>query len=103
MALHDAHDVAAALLSYSSPASALIDYAAARAVRQRLANLSVALEVWANDGFLVQDPALRAARYNHIRNDPILAALELSFMTGFDTLPQDLTRAELASRLEDHE
>ena len=32
MALHDAHDVSAALLSYSSPASALIDYAAARAV-----------------------------------------------------------------------
>lgn len=103
MALHDAHDVSAALLSNSSPASALIDYAAARAVRQRLANLSVALEVWANDGFLVQDPALRAARYNHIRNDATLAALELSFMTGFDTLPQDLTRAELASRLEDHE
>jgi 2-polyprenyl-6-methoxyphenol hydroxylase-like FAD-dependent oxidoreductase len=103
MALQDAHDVSAALLSGSSPSSALTAYAAARAVRQRLANLGVALEVWANDGFLVQDPELRAARYDHIRNDAVLAALELSFMTGFDTLPQDLTHAELTGRLEAHQ
>jgi 2-polyprenyl-6-methoxyphenol hydroxylase-like FAD-dependent oxidoreductase len=99
MALQDAHDVAAALLSGSSPTAALEQYAAARAVRQRLANLGAALEVWANEAFVVQDPQQRASRYQHIRNDDVLAALELSFSTGFDTLPQDLTHTELAARL----
>jgi len=99
MALQDAHDVSAALLAGSSPASAFEAYAAARAVRQRLANLGVALQVWANNNFNAQDPHERASRYEHIRNDDVLAALELSFMTGFDSLPQDLTRTELAAHL----
>src|SRR6266851_3800235 len=96
MALQDAHDVPTALLSESPPTKALEQYAAARAVRQRLGNLGVALEVWANDGFVVQDPEQRASRYEHVRNDDVLAALELSYATGFATLPQDLTRTELA-------
>ncbi len=100
MALQDAHDVSRALLSGSSPSAALEQYAAARAVRQRLGNLGVALEVWANEGFIVQDPEERASRYEHIRNDDVLAALELSYATGFDTLPQDLTQTALAARLE---
>jgi len=100
MALQDAHDVSNALLSGSSPAKALEQYAAARAVRQRLANLGVALEVWANDGFGIQDPEQRASRYEHIESDEVLAALEMSFATGFDTLPQDLTNADLAARLD---
>jgi len=99
MALQDAHDVSRALLSGSSPTGALEQYAATRAVRQRLGNLSVALEVWANEGFVVQDPEERASRYEHIRNDDVLAALELSFATGFHTLPQDLTQTELDARL----
>jgi hypothetical protein len=102
MALQDAHDVSKALLSGSSPTKALEQYAAARALRQRLANLGVVLEVWANDGFVVQDPEQRASRYEHIRNDDVLAALELSYMTGFGTLPQDLTHTELAARLHAH-
>src|SRR6266851_3498286 len=96
MTLQDAHDVSTALLSESPPTKALEQYAAARAVRQRLGNLGVALEVWANDGFVVQDPEQRASRYEHVRNDDVLAALELSYATGFATLPQDLTRTELA-------
>jgi hypothetical protein len=99
MALQDVHDVSAVLLADSSLTSAFEAYAAARAVRQRLANLGVALQVWANDGFNAQDPRERASRYDHIRNDDVLAALELSFITGFDSLPQDLTRTELAARL----
>jgi menaquinone-9 beta-reductase len=99
MALQDVHDVSTALLAGSSLTSAFEAYATARAVRQRLANLGVALQVWANTGFNAQDPQERASRYDHIRNDDVLAALELSFMTGFDSLPQDLTRAELAARL----
>jgi 2-polyprenyl-6-methoxyphenol hydroxylase-like FAD-dependent oxidoreductase len=99
MALQDVHDVSAALLAGSSLTSAFEAYAAARAVRQRLANLGVALQVWANNGFNAQDPHERASRYDHIRNDDVLAALELSFMTGFGSLPQDLTRSELAARL----
>jgi 2-polyprenyl-6-methoxyphenol hydroxylase-like FAD-dependent oxidoreductase len=99
MALQDAHDVSTALLSGSSRTKVLEQYAAARAVRQRLGNLGVALEVWANEGFVMQDSEERASRYEHIRNDDVLAALELSFATGFDTLPQDLTRTQLAARL----
>jgi 2-polyprenyl-6-methoxyphenol hydroxylase-like FAD-dependent oxidoreductase len=102
MALQDAHDVSVALLSGSSPREALETYAAARATRQRLANLGVALEVWANDGFAAQDPARRAARYEHIGNDDVLSALERSFMSGFDSLPQDLTHTELETRLRPH-
>jgi 2-polyprenyl-6-methoxyphenol hydroxylase-like FAD-dependent oxidoreductase len=99
MALQDVQDVSAALLAGSSLPSAFEAYAAARAIRQRLANLGVALQVWANNGFSPQDPHERASRYDHIRNDDVLAALELSFMTGFGSLPQDLTRSELAARL----
>lgn len=102
MALQDAHDVSNALLSGSPPVRALEQYAAARAVRQRLANLGVALEVWANDGFGTQNPEQRASRYEHIERDEVLAALEMSFATGFDTLPQDLTSADLAARLDAH-
>jgi len=100
MGLQDAHDVATALLSEATTTRELGAYAADRARRQRLANLGVALQVWANDGFVVQDPEIRAARFAHIRSDEILSALELSFATGFETLPQDLTHAELAARLE---
>ena len=99
MALQDVQDVSSALLSEGSLANGLAAYAERRAVRQRLANLGVALEVWANDAFAVQDPGLRVARYDHIRADPVLAALEATFMTGFETLPQDLTHAGLAARL----
>jgi len=99
MALQDVQDVSAAFLAGSSLPSAFEAYAAARAIRQRLANLGVALQVWANNGFNRQDPHERASRYDHIRNDDVLAALELSFMTGFGSLPQDLTRSELAARL----
>jgi 2-polyprenyl-6-methoxyphenol hydroxylase-like FAD-dependent oxidoreductase len=98
MALRDVQDVSAALLS-DFRADGLAAYARARAIRQRLANLSVALEVWANDGFAVQDPAERAVRRRHIREDEILAALEVCFATGFDTLPPDLTRNEFDRRL----
>ena len=102
MALQDAHDVSNALLSGRSRAKALEEYAAARAVRQKLANLGVALEVWANEGFGIQDPERRASRYEHIENDEVLAALEMSFATGFETLPEDLTAADLAARLDGH-
>ena len=45
------------------------------------------------------DPVERAARYEQIRADEILGALEASFATGFDALPRDLTRDELDRRL----
>jgi 2-polyprenyl-6-methoxyphenol hydroxylase-like FAD-dependent oxidoreductase len=99
MALQDVHDVSAALRGTSRRA-ALEGYAAARATRQRLANLGAALEVWTHAGFAPQDPAERAARSDHIQDDDVLAALGLCFMTGFESLPQDLTHAELAQRLD---
>lgn len=102
MALQDAHDVFRVLLSGSSLAEGLAEYAAARAVRQRLANLGVALEVWANDGFAAQDPEQRAARYDHIDDDDVLASLGASFKAGFEGVSQDLTGADLAARLQAH-
>ena len=98
MALRDARDVSVALLS-ESRADGFADYVSARATRQRLANLGVALETWANDGFSPQDPQERAARYEHIRRDEVLAAIESSFAAGFDHLPSDFTRDEFVRRL----
>jgi 2-polyprenyl-6-methoxyphenol hydroxylase-like FAD-dependent oxidoreductase len=101
MALQDARDVSEALLS-DSRSDGLVGYAGARSIRQRLANLGVALEAWANDGFAVQDPRERAARYEHIRGDEVLARIESSFAAGFEDLPADLTRHEFDRRLRPH-
>lgn len=102
MALQDAHDVSTALSSQSVP-ECLARYAADRAVRKRLATLSVDLEVWANDGFALQDPALRVSRYEHIQGDEVLQALVMCSLAGFDALPPDLTHADLAERLAAHQ
>jgi hypothetical protein len=102
MALQDAHDVSAALSEPSVP-EGLARYAADRAVRKRLAGFSVGLEVWANDGFALQDPALRASRYEHIEGDEVLRALEMCPLAGFDALPSDLTEADVADRLAAHQ
>ncbi len=102
MALQDAHDVSTALSGPSVP-EGLVRYAADRAVRKRLAGLSVDLEVWANDGFALQDPALRASRYEHIQGDEVLRALEMCSLAGFDALPPDLTHVDLADRLAAHQ
>ena len=102
MALQDVQDVSAALLSPSA-ADGLATYAADKAVRLRLASLSVDLEIWANDGLEIQDPALRASRYEHIGGDEVLNALLHCPLAGFDALPPDLTHAEFAERLAAHE
>jgi 2-polyprenyl-6-methoxyphenol hydroxylase-like FAD-dependent oxidoreductase len=56
MALQDVHDVSSALISGSSITEKLELYTVKRATRQRLANIGVALEVWANEGFASQIP-----------------------------------------------
>jgi len=103
MTMQDVHDVSAALLAGSGLHESLEHYAEARAVRQRLANISVALEVWANDGYETQDPEERASRYEHVHRDEILTALVESYMLGPGSLPQDLTHADLAERLSQRE
>lgn len=100
MALQDVHDVSRALLSGSPPSEALQQYVDARAVRQRLAHLATAVVVWAHDGFSEQDPELRASRALHCRQDDVLAALGSSIWSGYDELPQDVTAAEVATRLD---
>jgi hypothetical protein len=77
----------------------LSGYAERRLSRGRLADLGTVLEVWANEGCIVQDPDERAARNMFIETDEVLSALQLCFLTGFDSLPQDLTDADLADRL----
>jgi len=99
MALHDVLDVSQELLSVASPNADLSGYAERRLVRKRLADLGTVLEVWTNEGCVAQDPAERAARNAFIEGDPVLTALQLCFMTGFDELPQDLTHTDLAERL----
>jgi 2-polyprenyl-6-methoxyphenol hydroxylase-like FAD-dependent oxidoreductase len=101
MALQDVHDVTAALMSGSSRCEALEAYASARAGRQKLANLATTLEVWANEGFVEQDPQKRAARYDFIQNDEVLTAIAGSYSTGFDSLPKDFTPAGLNQRLQE--
>jgi 2-polyprenyl-6-methoxyphenol hydroxylase-like FAD-dependent oxidoreductase len=99
MALNDVHDVCKALRSAEPSEADFDEYAERRAIRKRLADLGTILEVWTNEGCIVQDPDERAARLGFIEDDELLAALQLCFMTGFDSLPQDLTHADLAERL----
>lgn len=99
MALRDVQDVSHALLT-GPPEDALREYADARAVRQRLANLATTLTVWANDGFRAQDPTERASRYEHIRGDEVLASLSGSIWAGFDGVPPEITAADVVKRLE---
>lgn len=100
MALQDVGDVAEILLGEAPPWPSLGEYGRRRATRKRLADLGTSLEVWTNEGCIVQDPGERAARNEFIEGDDVLAALQLCFMTGFDPLPQDLTHADLTARLE---
>jgi len=99
MALHDVHDVSKALRSAEPSEADFDEYAERRAIRKRLADLGTILEVWTNEGCIVQDPEERSARTAFIEDDELLTALQLCFMTGFDSLPQDLTHADLAERL----
>jgi menaquinone-9 beta-reductase len=99
MAMHDVRDVSEALLSAEPSEVDFEEYAERRAIRKRLADLGTLLEVWTNEGCVVQDPEERAARTTFIEGDELLTALQLCFMTGFDSLPQDLTHADLADRL----
>jgi 2-polyprenyl-6-methoxyphenol hydroxylase-like FAD-dependent oxidoreductase len=99
LALQDACDVSEALLSGESAEADLTGYAERRLIRKRLAALGTILEVWLNEGCVVQAPEERQARTEFIEADEVLAALELCFMTGFDSLPQDLTQTDLADRL----
>jgi hypothetical protein len=99
MAMHDVRDVSEALLSAEPSEVDFEEYAERRAIRKRLADLGTLLEVWTNEGCVVQDPEERAARNTFIEGDELLTALQLCFMTGFDSLPPDLTHADLADRL----
>jgi 2-polyprenyl-6-methoxyphenol hydroxylase-like FAD-dependent oxidoreductase len=99
MALQDVCDVSEVLLSAESGETDLTVYAQQRVTRKRLADLGTILEVWTNEGCIVQDPGERAARTEFIEADEVLTALQLCFITGFDGLPQDLTDSDLADRL----
>ena len=99
MALQDVWDVSEALLSAGSAKTDLTGYAERRLIRRRLADLGTILEVWMNEGCIVQDPRERAARNAFIEADEVLSALQVCFMTGFGSLPQDLTQPDLADRL----
>jgi hypothetical protein len=99
MALQDVHDVSEALLSAESAKTDLTGYAERRMTRKRLADLGTVLEVWTNEGCIAQDPEERAARNEFIEADEVLSALQLCFLTGFDSFPQDFTRTDLADRL----
>jgi hypothetical protein len=99
MALQDVCDVSKALLPAESATTDLTGYAERRLIRRRLADLGTILEVWTNEGCIVQDPDERAARNEFIEADEVLSALQLCFLTGFDALPQDLTQPDLTDRL----
>jgi 2-polyprenyl-6-methoxyphenol hydroxylase-like FAD-dependent oxidoreductase len=99
MALQDVCDVSEALLPAESTRTDLTGYAERRLIRRRLADLGTILEVWTNEGCIVQDPAERAARNEFIEADEVLSALQLCFLTGFDSLPHDLTQPDLTDRL----
>ena len=99
MALQDVWELSEAVVEADAGSFDLSGYAELRAVRKRLADIGTVLEVWANEGCVAQQPEERAARNAFIESDEVLSALQVCFMTGFDSLPQDLTQADLADRL----
>ena len=99
MAIQDVLDLCEALLSEGMSHLDLQGYASRRTVRKRLADLGTVLEVWTNEGCIIQDPDERAARNEFIDGDEVLVKLRSCFMSGFDSLPHDLTHADLADRL----
>jgi 2-polyprenyl-6-methoxyphenol hydroxylase-like FAD-dependent oxidoreductase len=98
MALQDAHELTRCVVS-SGETIELGEYADRRTIRKRLADLGTVVEVWTNQGCIEQDPEERAARVRHVESDELLARLEVSFMTGFDRVPGDITRADVDDRL----
>lgn len=99
MALQDVRELSEAVVETDAESFDLSGYAELRAVRKRLADIGTLLEVWTNEGCVAQQPEERAARNAFIESDEVLSALQACFMTGFDSLPQDLTQADLADRL----
>jgi 2-polyprenyl-6-methoxyphenol hydroxylase-like FAD-dependent oxidoreductase len=98
MAFQDALELSACVLA-GDAAIDLAEYAERRSIRKRFADLGTTVEVWTNQGCIEQDPEERAARIRHVEADELLVKLELTFMTGFDDLPADVTQADVAERL----
>lgn len=75
-------------------------YGARRSVLRRLAKLATDLDLWMNEGYRLQDPAERAARFERAQHDDILATLVNGAFVGFDSLPQDLTADQMWARVD---
>lgn len=101
MALRDVRDVTVALAqSENWDVATFAQYAEARARRHHLAMLATKISVWGNDGYNVQEPAERAARWTRVEKDELLTQLDDSTWVGYDRLPEVVTERDVELRLE---
>ena len=100
LAVRDAGALADVLLMNPTwDTEALESYAAVRAERLRRARVACLVEVWANDGFEVQDAEERRRRYGRAFADPILGRLLAGEEVGYDTMDRTPTDTEARERL----
>ena len=101
MALRDVRDVSGALLASSSwDDDVLAPYVEARAHRHHIAKLATVVEVWFSDGYVEQDPEVRAERRRRRSEDDLVTALDASMWDGYDGFADVPTEPELRARLE---
>jgi len=99
-AIRDARDLSELLVGSPRWDEEMIgEYGAARAPLRRLAGLAIDLDLWINEGYRVQDPEMRASRFERAIRDEVLATLVDSAYVGFDSL-QGLTAEVMWARLD---
>ena len=100
-AMRDVRELSELLLgSQGWTVGLLDDFGARRGRLRRVAKIATELDLWMNDGFHVQDPDVRADRFARAARDEVLQTLVDSAFVGFDSLPEDLSAAEVTARLE---
>ena len=100
LAVRDAGALADVLLADGLASQAGLDaYGAERTARLRRARVAALIEVWANDGFEVQDPEERRRRFDRAFSDDVLRGLMEAETLGFESLEHVPSDSEARERL----
>jgi menaquinone-9 beta-reductase len=100
MALRDVRDVADALTTEGAwDESVFGAYVEGRRRRHRVAKLATLMEVWVNDGYDLQDPAIRVDRRERVFADELLTAVDATTWRGFDSIDAEAAEPGIANLL----
>ena len=100
MALRDVRDVADTLTTESAwDERAFGGYVVGRRRRHHVAKLATTMEVWVNDGYERQDPALRIDRRERVYADELLTAVDATVWRGYDSIDSEAAERAVAKLL----